>query len=146
MRYRHREIEQPFTACEACTIGYFAKISSARLNALSAAVCSAMPSFMISTQPALQTCSAALAAPCRPVLPQPDEIAAPELAKYLRQGRRSGTWPANLRVQDFPRQRDKDSPLMVPLFFAQFAAGASPWRNPYAMAGVTPLSQLTTAG
>ena len=57
-------IEQPFTASQACTIGYFAKISSARLNALSAAVCGATPSFMISTQPALQTCSAALAAPC----------------------------------------------------------------------------------
>ena len=54
-------------------------------------------------------------------------------------------WPANLRVQDFPRQRDKDSPVMVPLFSAQFAAGASPWRNPYAMGGVTPLSQQTTA-
>ena len=54
MRYRHRVSAR----------WYFAKSSSARLNAVSAAVCGAMPSFMILTQPALQTCSAALAAHC----------------------------------------------------------------------------------
>src|SRR4029077_10712700 len=40
----------------ACVIGYFAKISSIRLKALSAAACGAMPSFMMSTQPTAQTC------------------------------------------------------------------------------------------
>ena len=38
-------------------MGYFAKISSIRLNAFSAAACGAIPSFMISIQAALQTCS-----------------------------------------------------------------------------------------
>jgi hypothetical protein len=38
-------------------IGYFEKISSTRLNALSAAACGAIPSFIMSTQPTLQTCS-----------------------------------------------------------------------------------------
>jgi hypothetical protein len=37
-------------------IGYFAKISSIRLNAFSAAACAAAP-FMISAQAACQTCS-----------------------------------------------------------------------------------------
>jgi len=42
---------------QACSIGYFAKISWIRLNAFSAAACGAIPSFMMSTQPIAQTCS-----------------------------------------------------------------------------------------
>ena len=42
---------------QACGIGYFAKISSIRLKAFSAAACGAIPSFMMSTQPTLHTCS-----------------------------------------------------------------------------------------
>ena len=37
---------------QLCAIGYFAKISSTRLNAFSAAACGVAPSFMISAQPA----------------------------------------------------------------------------------------------
>ena len=42
---------------QACGIGYFAKISLIRLKAFSAAACGAIPSFMMSTQPTLHTCS-----------------------------------------------------------------------------------------
>jgi hypothetical protein len=39
------------------TIGYFVKISSTRLKALSAAACGAMPPLMMSAQAVGQTCS-----------------------------------------------------------------------------------------
>jgi hypothetical protein len=42
---------------QACSIGYFAKISSIRLNALSAAASGVIPFWMMSIQPWLQTCS-----------------------------------------------------------------------------------------
>jgi hypothetical protein len=42
----------------AWLIGYFAKISSARLNALSIAACDAIPFFITSNSATLKTCSA----------------------------------------------------------------------------------------
>ena len=44
-------------AGQVCTIGYFAKISSTRLNAFSAATCGGTSFFMISAQPVCHTCS-----------------------------------------------------------------------------------------
>jgi hypothetical protein len=43
---------------QLCAMGYFAKISSTRLNAISAATCGASPPCIMSVQPKLQTCSA----------------------------------------------------------------------------------------
>ena len=54
-RLRHRRAL--YDPSQLCAIGYFAKISSTRLNAFSAAACGVAPSFMISAQPACQTCS-----------------------------------------------------------------------------------------
>lgn len=42
---------------QLAAIGYFAKISSTRLKALSAAACGVAPSLMISAHAACQTCS-----------------------------------------------------------------------------------------
>ena len=42
---------------QPCAIGYFAKISSTRLNAFSAAAWGVIPPIMMSAQPTAQTCS-----------------------------------------------------------------------------------------
>src|ERR1700756_2454564 len=42
---------------QPCAIGYFAKISSTRLNVLSAAACGVIPPEMMSAQATAQTCS-----------------------------------------------------------------------------------------
>ena len=42
---------------QPCAIGYFAKISSTRLNAFSAAACGVIPPVMMSAQATAQTCS-----------------------------------------------------------------------------------------
>jgi hypothetical protein len=47
---------------QLCAIGYFAKISSIRLNALSAACSGAMPLFITSKQETMTTCSAPICA------------------------------------------------------------------------------------
>ena len=52
-----------YAACvHACVIGYFAKISSARLKALSIACSGVIPLFMTSSMAMLKTCSASICA------------------------------------------------------------------------------------
>ena len=48
----------PVDGSQLCTIGYFAKISSARLNALSIAASGAIPLIITSASATLKTCSA----------------------------------------------------------------------------------------
>ena len=48
---------QRLISLQAWAMGYFAKISSTRLNAFSAAASGVMPPWMMSIQPCIQTCS-----------------------------------------------------------------------------------------
>ena len=49
-------------SAQACVIGYFAKIASARLKALSIAASGAIPFFITSNSATLKTCSASTCA------------------------------------------------------------------------------------
>jgi hypothetical protein len=55
---------------QPCAIGYFAKISSTRLNALSAAACGVSPSFMIATHALGKTRSFWTCSPVSSVTPK----------------------------------------------------------------------------
>jgi hypothetical protein len=61
-RHLHRvgaanNVAQRPISLQAWAMGYFAKISSTRLNAFSAAASGVMPLWMMSIQPCIQTCS-----------------------------------------------------------------------------------------
>ena len=55
---RARMLSPRLASAQACMIGYFAKISSARLKALSIAASGAIPFFITSNSAMLNTCSA----------------------------------------------------------------------------------------
>jgi hypothetical protein len=66
---------------QPCAIGYFAKISSTRLNALSAAACGVSPSFMIATHALGKTRSFWTCSPVSSVTPK---FLLKEISKPLR--------------------------------------------------------------